>query len=215
MAERVLLCLYERDVVLGRTNEVSGWYNDLRQALFMFSPQLMHSAELTLLRIVDWDDGEEYGDPIDQYDPGLTLPSGYVGVARIPEGTRQRFRLALRRLLRQRHINAFVSVLRAMKGMGGKKIPVPQLWASENRDKLSDIVGLSLTVPGFEAAAELAAKHKVMHHWQVHRFAAQDEVFAEWLTGRNQRTKAPCRKCQNRFAAAEQQHPADGAPRRR
>src|SRR6266851_3725038 len=112
MKERILVLLHEQDSASGRTDEVSGWHNDLRQALFMFSPRFIHSAELTFLTLTSWEEAKPYGDPIDQYDPGITLPPEIVGVASIPERTRQRFRLALRTLLRQGYIHAFVSGLR-------------------------------------------------------------------------------------------------------
>jgi hypothetical protein len=186
MGDRVLLCLYECDKALGRTDETNGWYNDLRQALFMFSPAFIHSAELTLLRIIYWDEAEEYGDPIDQYDSGLKLQPGHVGVARVPEGTRQKFRLVLRKLLRRQHIHGFVMALRALRGCGGTTTPIPQLWSPDNRNKLSEIIGMSLTAEGFKAASSLASHARVMHHWQVHWHAVQDEVFAAWLTGQRQ-----------------------------
>jgi hypothetical protein len=185
MRERVLLLLYEQDSDVGRTVEVSGWHNDLRQDLFMFSPRFVHSADLTLLSVIRWEEAEPYGEPRGQHDPGLTFPPGTIGVANLAKRTRQGFRLALRALLRQGYIYAFVSGLRAVKYLGGKRIPLPQLWSSENRDKLSDIVALSLTVQGFKAAGELAGKNRTMHAWQVHRFAALDQVFAAWLIGRD------------------------------
>jgi hypothetical protein len=190
MKERILVLLHEQDTASGRTDEVSGWHNDLRQAIFMFSPRFIHSAELTFLTLISWEEAKPYGSPIDQYDPGIALPPEIAGVATIPERTRQRFRLALRTLLRQSHIHAFVSGLRAVKCLGGKKVPVPELWSSENRNKLSEIVALSLTMQGFQAASELAAKHRTMHPWQIHRFLVLDEVFARWCTGRDSKERA-------------------------
>jgi len=187
--ERVLLLLFEQDTEFGRTEEVSGWHDKFRERLFMFSPRFMHSAELTLLSIVRWQEAEPFGEPTSQRDSDLALAPGIIGVANLGTRTRQRFRLALRGLLREGHIHVFVSRLRAVKGFGGKKIPVPEPWSTENRDKLSDIVGLSLSAKGFKAASKLAKKHRVMHAWQVHRFAALDEVFAAWLVGENRGRK--------------------------
>jgi hypothetical protein len=178
----LLLC--EEHEALRTVAEPSASHDDLRQLLTMFSARFVYSTDLLLLNIVHWDEAREYGHPRDAHNPGLTLPPGIVGVAAISEGVRQRFRLALRSLLKKGHIHGFVSSLRAIKGYGGKQVPFPELWSAENRNKLSEVIAISLTELGLDAARELATRYRVMQHWQVHRLMALDKAFAEIMTGK-------------------------------
>jgi hypothetical protein len=189
MRGRVLLALYEHAAQFGRTDEMTGWHEDLRQAIFMYSPRFVQSPELILLSIIRWDEAKPFGEKQSEHEPGLALPPGTIGLARIPAGTRHLFRLSLRTLLRQKYINAFVSAVRAVRSLGGKIAPLPLLWDLRNRVKLSEIVGISLTMSGLQASSELGKKYRVVHPWQMHRIAALDEVFAEFFTGRMKRPK--------------------------
>jgi hypothetical protein len=150
----------------------------------MYSARFAQSPELILLSIIRWDEAQPFGERKSEHEPGLALAPGTIGLARIPAATRHRFRLSLGTLLRQKNINTFVSAVRAVRSLGERIAPLPLLWDLRNRVKLSEIVGISLTMQGFEAAGELAAKYQVVHPWQMHRIAALDEVFAEFFSGR-------------------------------
>lgn len=127
MQERILLLLHEEHAARGAVEEPSPWHDGLRRNLTMFSARFVYSTDLLLLNIVLWDETREYGQPTDAFDPGLNLPSGIVGVATIPHGTRLKFLFGIRSLLKSGYIHGFVSGLRAIKGYGGKRVPFPEL----------------------------------------------------------------------------------------
>jgi hypothetical protein len=191
MEERVLLYLVQHDLDAGRDGDVSDWFGDMREAIFMFSSYFLHSAELTFLNILYWEELREYGHPDKWGEGGIELPPNHEGLASIPQGKRRSFSLALKKLIKGEFIHAFVPSMRAIKGLGGKKTPLLQLWAEHNRDKLRDIVAISLTEKGFKRAKEVADKYSVMMPWQVHKFLVKDREFAKWLTGRKEKLQNP------------------------
>jgi hypothetical protein len=152
----------------------------------MFFTSFLHSSDIIFLNILRWDELREYGQQSDKWgEDMIQLPPGHVGLAAIPAQRKRSFFLVLKKLLQNGHINAFVASMRAINGFGGKAIPSLQLWSKKNRNKLTDIVAISLTAKGFTRAKELIDKYSIMMPWQVHQLAVIDRVFAEWLTGKN------------------------------
>lgn len=186
MKDRVLLFLVERDLEAGRDGDVSEWFGDLRETLFMYSSSFLHSPELTFLNVLFWEELREYGHPDELGRGGIELPPAHVGVAAIPVGKRRSFSLAIKKLMTDKLIHSFVPTMRAIDGLGGKAIPLLQLWNERNRDKLRDIVGISLTEKGFLSAKKLAENNSVMMPWQFNKRVAKDKRLAEWITGRKE-----------------------------
>jgi hypothetical protein len=182
MKNRILLYLIYLDLEAGRDGDVSDWFGDLKEGIFMFSSCFVHSAELTFFNILYWEELKEYGYPDKWGDGGIELPPNHVGIASIPTGKRISFNIALKKLIEEKYVYAFVPSMRAVKGLGGKSVPLLQIWSEQNRDILSDIVAISLTDRGFKKAKELFEQVSIMMPWQVHKNIVKNREFAKSLT---------------------------------
>jgi hypothetical protein len=183
MTDRIILYLYQADVDNGRSDEeIVNWYDGLKTALFMFSSSLIHSADLTFFNVLYWEDLREYTSEIQSEDE--VQPGFFEGFASIPTGHKMSFRLALRKLLNEELILGFVPSMRAINLIGGKKVPVLNLFNPQNRDKYKDIVTISLTEKGFIEGMKLSKKYLGhMMHWEVHKYLMYNKEFAELLAG--------------------------------
>lgn len=184
LRDRVLLYLTHRDQAAGRVGKGQGWYSELKETLFEMSPSFMHAPELVLWNVLLWEELREYGHPDEWGEGGIELPPAVQGLGAIPGGIRQSFRLSLRTLWREELIYPFRSSMRAWRGIGGKNVPIPEIWSPKNRDKLSDISAISLTEAGFRAGRELARKYTILFPWQLHQKMIDDRKFAEFLMHR-------------------------------
>ena len=180
--DRILMFMVQHDLAAGRDGAVSDWYGDLKEAIFMFSSGFVYYSAEIYANCVYWDELREYGQPDQFREEGIKLPPGHVGLASPIEGDRRAFYLTLRRLIREKTIWGFTSTFRAIRGLGGKSIPLLQVWDEANRDAPKDIFAVSLTETGFKKSQDLNAKHKQMAPWNIHKAITESKKFAAELT---------------------------------
>jgi hypothetical protein len=174
--QRILLFAYLRDTAAGRTGSAADAYEDLREAVFMFSSGFVHFTEVAYYNISYWREFEEY-------EVGAPAPE-HVGYARSTVGSRTSFNMAIRRLVRSKEAWAFTDGVRALKGLGQKTTPLLQIWSEANHNKPRDILAYSLRETGFARARQLATKHKQIVPWRIHEKLVQDREFSKALTGK-------------------------------
>ena len=181
--ERILLFTVQRDFDRERNGDVSGWYGDLKESIYMFSSGYVHLSDEIFINTVCWDELKEYGKP-DQYgDGGIALPAGHTGLAYAPNGKRRSFNLAARKLIREKILWGFTNSFRSIQGLGGKSTPLLQVWNEENRDKPKDIFAVSLTESGFNHANTILQQNTQMAPWQLHESIVKSKEFASTITG--------------------------------
>lgn len=180
--ERILLFLYDQDILLGRDIDVIDDYSDLKEFIYLASPSFIHSKDLIMLSIVQWYELREAN-----YDRMSPLPSIYEGLAYINQSVLIKFYKSLKRLLDNNYIIAFTNGLRALRGFGGKNSPLPQVWSVNNRNKPKDIVAISLTEAGFKKGKEISVRCKSEMPWQTHIKIATDKEFGEKIIERRKK----------------------------
>ncbi len=149
----------------------------------MFSSGFVHYVAEIYANTVYWAELREYGHPDEFGEGGIELPPGHLALATSKEGKRRSFMLTLRRLVREGKIWAFTEQFRAIRGLGGRRVPVLQLWSEENRDRPKDIFAVSLTESGFAEARSLNESHRQITPWRLHKAIVEDRTFAAALTG--------------------------------
>ncbi|MDL2123062.1 MAG: hypothetical protein LWX51_08255 [Deltaproteobacteria bacterium] len=181
--ERILLFTVQRDLARGRNGDVSGWYGDLKESIYMFSSGYVHLADEIFINTIYWNELREYGKP-DQYgDGGIDLPPGHAGFACATSGKRRSFNLTARKLVREKILWGFTISFRSIQGLGGKSTPLLQVWSDANRDKPKDIFAVSLTKNGFNHAKEILRKKIQISPWQLHETIVKSKEFASKITG--------------------------------
>lgn len=181
--KRILLYIVQKDHSRGRKPDVEGWYNDLKASIFMFSSGYVHLSDGIFINVVYWNELTEYGKP-DYFGEGeITLPLGHTGLSFASSGKRRSFNLALRKLIRNKLLWGFTNSFRSIQGLGGKKVPLLQIWSEQNRNMPKDIFAVSLTEDGFNYASDLLSQQNQICPWQLHEEIVSNEDFAASITG--------------------------------
>ncbi len=175
------------DSDIGREFVGDDWYSDLRESIILYSPYFGHSTEMTLANVVYWEEIDEvdfsnykdiYGNPIS----GI-----YEGFGYVKQGIRSSFYKQLKKLNKEGFIHCFRRGYRAIKGIGGKRNPVLDLYDyRDSHQRPSDIVSFSLRKKGFLEGKRLSGMYQdvTLRPWEMHRLLVRSKEVAEKLLGK-------------------------------
>lgn len=168
--ERILMFCASKDSVFNRDKwkeEKDKKYLDHKEAIYLYSPYYVHSKDMILLNIVYWEELTEHSSDFNKFKDNKNNDL-LLGVASISHGTNIKFSKALSKLIKEDFIKGFNFSLKALKGFGGKNMPLMDVYDHEShRSRPSEIIAISLTDTGYEKGKLLLSKYNSMDqaHW--------------------------------------------------
>lgn len=184
--ERILMYSYCVDNDIGRDFISNDKYSDIRESIIRYSSYYSHSVALVLANIVLWEDLIEIDYSEFKNNDSTDLLPIYDGFAYLKPGINVSFYKALKKLCKEKMIYAFTGGYRAIKGLGGKKVPMLQLFNdTDGNGKPSSIISISLTEKGFNSGKELSGKYQdiTVRPWEMHRLIVKSKEVAETVFG--------------------------------
>jgi hypothetical protein len=181
LEDRLLIYAVDRDRSRGRGEPARTVQTDATDTVFIFSSAYLHWRFEVFANIVAWSELRQYA-PAPSYG-GPALPTGFIAMASIPQGMMQSYNFILRRLVKNGTIYGFEGSFRALAGLGGKLVPMLQLWTQAGGAGTGDILAISLTEKGFERAAKISDSFRGVRTWQLHEFIVQVPGFLDKMRG--------------------------------
>ena len=184
--ERVLIYAYSVDNDIGRDFISTDKYSDVRESIIRYSSYYSHSVEMMIANIVLWEELIEIDYSDYKNKDGTDLLPIYDGFAYLKPGINISFYKALKKLCKEEMIYAFTNGYRAIKGLGGKKVPMLQLYNdADGNSKPSFIISISLTEKGFNTGKELCGNYQdiTVRPWEMHRLIVKSKDIAEKAFG--------------------------------
>jgi hypothetical protein len=149
----------------------------------MFSSGFVHLTNDIFVNTIYWDELSEYGNPDQFGEKGIDLPPGHTGLAYATSSKKRSFYLEVRKLVREKILWGFTNSVRSIQGLGGKSVPILQVWSDANRNKPKDIFAVSFTENGFNHAKETLLKNTQISPWRLHDTILKNKEFASKITG--------------------------------